>query len=128
MVRPMGSGVGSVLDHGMAFEQEQRAALRILEGIEEGSMSTADSFALVEDADPALVYLVFTWLRKRYKEHANSDAVLGRVLEISNKGSVPKMMKEGAADPVVAWFEETHSYKDLGSKEFIELIVEKLEG
>ena len=54
--------------------------------------------------------------------------MLGRVLEISNKGSVPKMMKEGQADPVVAWFEETHSYKDLGSKEFIELIIEKLEG
>jgi hypothetical protein len=51
----------------MALEQEQRAALRILEGIEEGTMSAAESFALVEDADPALVYLIFTWLRKRYR-------------------------------------------------------------
>ena len=43
----------------MAFEQEQRAALRILEGIEEGTMSTNESYGLVEDADPALVYLIF---------------------------------------------------------------------
>ena len=112
----------------MAYEQEQRAALRILEGIEEGTMSAADSFALVEDADPALVYLIFTWIRKRYADHANADAVIGRLLAISNRGSVPAQMKEGQADPVARWFEESYSYKDLGSKEFIELIVDKLEG
>jgi len=112
----------------MAFEQEQRAALRILEGIEEGTMSANDSLAVVEDADPALVYLIFTWLRKRYAEHTNSDAVIGRLVAISDRGKVPKLMKEGQADPVVGWFEETYSYKDLDKKQFIELIVEKLEG
>src|SRR5947199_4104111 len=112
----------------MAFEQEQRAALRILEGIEEGTMSANDSLALVEDGDPALVYLIFTWLRKRYADHPNSDAVIGRLLAISNRPAVTKQMKEGQADPVVQWFEESYSYKDLGSKEFIELVVEKLEG
>ena len=112
----------------MALEQEQRAALRILEGIEEGTMSAADSFTLVEKADPALVYLIFTWLRKRYADHVNSDAVIGRLIEISNRGSVPAKMKEGQADVVVQWFEETYSYRDLGSKEFIELIIDKLEG
>lgn len=91
-------------------------------------MTTAESFALVEDADPALVYLIFTWIRKRYADHPNSDAVIGRMLEVSNRGSVPKLMKEGQADPVVQWFEESYSYRDLGSKEFIELIIEKLEG
>ena len=112
----------------MALEQEQRAALRILEGIEEGTMSTSDSLALVEDADPALIYLIFTWLRKRYADHTNSDAVLGRLLEISKRGSVSKLMKEGQTDPVVQWFEESYKYRDLESKEFIELIIEKLEG
>jgi hypothetical protein len=112
----------------MALEQEQRAALRILEGIEEGTLSATDSFSLVEDADPALIYLIFTWLRKRYSDHPNSDAVIGRLLAISNRGKVPKMMKEGQADAVVQWFEESYSYRDLGSKEFIELIIEKLEG
>lgn len=112
----------------MAFQQQQLAALRILEGIEEGSMSTADSYALVEDADPALVYLIFTWLRKRYADHVNSDAVIGRLVEVSGRGTIPAKMKEGQADPVSRWFEESYSYRDLGSKEFIELIIEKLEG
>ena len=113
----------------MALEQEQRAALRILEGIEEGTMSTADSFALVDEADPALIYLIFTWLRKKYgPDNAASDGVLGRLLEISSRGSVPAKMKEGAEDPVVEWFEDSYKYRDLGSAEFIEIIIDKLEG
>jgi hypothetical protein len=112
----------------MPLEQYQREALRMLEGIEEGTMSAADSLALVEDADPALVYLIFTWLRKRYADHENADAVIGRLVAVSGRGSVAKKMKEGQADPVVQWFEESYSYRKLESKEFIELIVEKLEG
>src|SRR5262245_49738583 len=111
----------------MSFEQEQRAALRILEGIEEGTMSATESLALVEEADPALVYLIFTWLRKRYADHPNADAVIGRLVAIT-RGDVPRMMKEGQADPVSRWFEESYSYRTLEAKEFIELIVEKLDG
>ncbi|MBS1123608.1 MAG: hypothetical protein H6Q90_5836 [Deltaproteobacteria bacterium] len=91
-------------------------------------MSATDSLALVEEADPALVYLIFTWLRKRYADHPNSDAVIGRVVEISGRGSVAKLMKEGQADPVVQWFEESYAYRTLEKREFIELIIEKLEG
>ncbi len=92
-------------------------------------MSAADSFALVDEADPALVYLIFTWLRKRYEKHENADAVIGRLLAISNRyTAVTKKMNEGKQDSVVTWFEETYSYKELGKAEFIELIIEKLEG
>ncbi len=112
----------------MALEQEQRAALRILEGIEEGALSATDLFSLVEDADPALIYLIFTWLRKRYSDHVNADAVIGRLVELSSRGSIAAKMKEGQADAVVQWFEESYSYRKLEAAEFIELIIEKLEG
>jgi len=112
----------------MALEQEQRAALRILEVIEDGTMSASDSLSLVEDADPALIYLLFTWLRKRYADHVNSDAVIGRLVAVSGRGSVAKKMKEGQADPVSQWFEESYSYRELDAKQFVELIIEKLEG
>ncbi|HET9992702.1 MAG TPA: hypothetical protein VFQ65_29410 [Kofleriaceae bacterium] len=111
----------------MEVEQHQRAAHRILEGIEEGKLSAADSQAIVEDADPALVYLLFTWLRKRYKDHPNADAVIGRLVDVSNRGSISKQMNEGKADPVSRWFEEGYSYKDYNAQEFIELVVDKLE-
>ena len=91
-------------------------------------MSVTDLFSLVEDADPALLYLIFTWLRKRYADHVNSDAVIGRLVAVSGRGSIAKKMKEGQADPVVQWFEESYSYRELEAKAFVELIVEKLEG
>jgi hypothetical protein len=110
----------------MVGEQVQ-TALRILTGIEEGTMSATDSQTLVEEADPALVYLLFTWLRKRYKDHENSDAVIGRLVDVSNRGSISKQMNEGKADPVSRWFEEGYSYKDYAAQEFVEMIVDKLE-
>jgi len=113
----------------MAFEQETKAALRILDGITEATMSSADSIALVEDADPALIYLLFTWIRHRFgPSHPASDAVLGRLVAISNRPSVAAKMKEGQEDPVVEWFEDGYSYKDLDAKAFVTLIIEKLEG
>src|SRR4051812_41796268 len=107
----------------MAFERAIAAAHRILEGIEGGSMSSADSLELVEKADPALIYLLFTWLRHHYgPSHPASDAVLGRMVAISNKPTVAAKMKEGRADPVVAWFEDAYSYRELDAKAFVELI------
>lgn len=113
----------------MAFEQETKAALRILEGITEGTMSSGDSISLVEDADPALIYLLFTWIRHRYgPSHPASDGVLGRLVAISNRPSVAAKMKEGQEDAVVEWFEDGYSYRDLDAAAFVALIIEKLEG
>ena len=113
----------------MEFVQQQKAALRILDGIEQGTMSASDSAQLVDDADPALVYLLFTWLRNRYgASDPAADAVLGRLRAVSQLGTIAKKMKDGQSDPVVEWFEDEHSYRDLGSKEFVAIIVEKLEG
>jgi hypothetical protein len=114
----------------MTFEHEQNEALRILDGIEQGSRSAPNSFTLLEEADPTLVYFIFAWLRERYPAtHPASDAVLGRLAEICEKyPSMTRKVKEGASDPVVTWFEDAYAYRDLDSREFVALIVEKLEG
>ena len=92
-------------------------------------MSSAESFDLIEEADPALVYLIFTWIRKRYADHPNADAVVGRLLAVIGRDpSVAKKAKEGQEDPIVKWFEEEHSYREFGARDFIELVVDKLEG
>lgn len=112
----------------MAFEQQQRAALRILDGIEDGKTQPADAYALIESADPALVYLLLTWLRNHYANHPAGDAVLGRLAAVTGKyPAVGKKMKEGQADSVVEWFEDAYSYKDYDAKSFVALIVDKLE-
>jgi hypothetical protein len=114
----------------MSFAQEQRDALYLLGGIENGSLSTADSARLLEEADPALVYFIFAWLRSRYgADHPAAEGVLGRVVALtSGYPTVKSHMDEGKRDPIVRWFEAEHSYRDLGDTAFIELVIEKLEG
>ncbi len=114
----------------MSFEYEKSVALRILEGIEQGSMSAGESFNLISDAEPVLVALIFKWLRAHYyPQHPAADGVLGRLVTLCTAHpSVPRKAKQGESDVIVEWFEDTYSYRDLGSREFIDLIVEKLEG
>jgi len=114
----------------MAFENEKREALRILQGIENGSLQPAETAHLVDQADPALIYLIFTWLRNHYGgDHPAAEGVIGRLVELtSNRRSVKEKLDEGKSDVIVAWFEEEHSYRNLSAGEFIALVVEKLEG
>jgi len=112
----------------MALEQEQRAALHLIESIEGGTLSSTELFGLVEDADPALLYLIVTWLRKHYIDHVNADTIGARLVELSSRPAVAAKMKEGQQDAVVEWFEENYSYRKLDAQKFVELIIEKLEG
>ena len=38
------------------------------------------------------------------------------------------MAKDGKEDALVEWFEDAYGYRDLRAVEFIDLVVEKLEG
>lgn len=113
----------------MSFEKEKEVALRLLQGIELGTMTTEESHVLLKEADPTLVYFVFKWLRKRYRDHESAPLVMGRLNEIRNTyRSITRKAKSAEDDPLVAWFEGSHVYKDLEGPEFIDLVVEKLEG
>lgn len=114
----------------MAFNQEKRAARRLLAAIEDGKLNTTETFELINDADPTLVYLIFTWLRAWYPAtHPASDGVLGRLTELLKQHpEAAQLAKEGESDSVVTWFEDEYNYQDLRAGDFIDLIVEKLEG
>lgn len=113
----------------MEFQQEQQAALHLLHSIENGTSSIAEIGHLIDEADPALVYLVVTWLRARYgKDHPAAEGVIGRLVELTNRsGTLNAKMQEGKEDAVVSWFEEEYSYRDLSDADFVALIVDKLE-
>lgn len=113
----------------MSFEHEKQSALRILEGIELGTMESSETYGHLRDADPTLIYFMFKWLRKRYREHEAATGVLGRLADVCNEyRDLTRLAKEGEEDPVVGWFESTYKYKDLTAEEFIDVIIEKLEG
>lgn len=114
----------------MAFDMEKAAAQRLLSALEDGSLNARDTFYLVEDADPTLVYFIFSWLRAWYPpSHPAGDAVLGRIGELCTQHPrAARIAREGQGDAVVDWFEDAYTYRDFRSAEFIELVVEKLEG
>ncbi len=114
----------------MAFVQEQREAMRLLQSIETGTLPTSEIGSLVDAADPALVYLIFTWLRARYGGgHPAAEGVIGRLVELSNRyDSINAKVREGKHDPIVNWFEGEHEYRSFDATDFIALVVEKLEG
>ncbi len=92
-------------------------------------MGTSTAAQRIEEADPALVYFIFTWLRARYgRDHPAAEGVIGRLVELTGHRAVKAQMSEGKQDSIVAWFEEEYSYRDFAAEAFIELIVEKLEG
>ena len=114
----------------MAFAQEKRDALYLLEGIENGTLPTTEAAYRIEEADPALAYFIITWLRHRYGgDHPAAEGVIGRVVDItSNHAGVKAQLKEGKADSIVEWFEDEYGYRDFSASDFIDLIVDKLEG
>lgn len=92
-------------------------------------MSSDESYQELREADPALVHFIFRWLRKRYRDHPAAEGVLGRLAEVCNAHrDLTRHAKAGQDDPVVHWFEGAYKYKDLEAAEFIDIIVEKLEG
>ncbi len=112
----------------MAFNHEKQSALRILEGIERGTMNTSESFGALDDADPTLVYFIFKWLRESYRGHPAAEGVLGRLGEVCTAHpALTRKAKTGGEDPVVAWFEGTYAYRDFTGSAFIDVVVEKLE-
>ena len=114
----------------MSFEHEKRLARDLLSALEDGRRDPYEIRHLYEAADPALVHLIFGWLRARYPaSHSASDGVLGRMVTLLQESpTVARRAREGAKDPIVAWFEENYADGELDRDAFLDTVVEKLEG
>ena len=54
---------------------------------------------------------------------------MGRIVHLRTESpAVARMVQTGGSDPIVAWFEQSHNYRDVDRSAFIDTIVEKLEG
>ncbi len=114
----------------MAFDNEKCTARSLLGEIEDGTLDASDTYDILENEDPTLVYLVFRWIRANYPHsHPAADAVIGRLADLcSTFPAAAKKAAKGKNDPIVDWFEDAFEYRDYRANEFIDLIVEKLEG
>ena len=114
----------------MAFEDEKLAALTILQGIVQGTMTPDESFEFLDKADPTLVYFILKYVKKHYhRDHDEFDEVRTRLTNLQTSyRSITRKAKAGEEDLVVEWFEGSHRYREMTAEEFIDLVVEKLEG
>ncbi len=112
----------------MDFAHEKRVASRLLEALEDGTLSTVDTRPLAEDADPALLFLIIRWLRARYMGHPAADGVLGRIVALCQLPSISRAVKAGERDAITGWFTETYDPGELDREAFIDIVVDKLEG
>jgi hypothetical protein len=108
-----------------------KKAIRLLNGLEDGGLSTYQAQDLGLELDPVLVHVVVRYLREVYPaSHPAASAVLERVVAFtSSSPSIVAKVKEGEADPVSAWFASEHSFREFRGRsgDLVDLIVEKLE-
>lgn len=116
----------------MEFEHEKRDMMRLLEGIEMGTLPAADAYNVADKLDPLIVYFVFRYLRERYPaSDPNSQGVTERLIEITRTyDDLVKKSQKSESDPVVEWFNDTYNMREWFDKkeDFVGLIVEKVEG
>jgi hypothetical protein len=110
----------------------KREALRLLNGIEQGTLSSADAFNVADKQDPLLVYFVIRYLREKYPAgQPTSQGVTQRLIELtSTYESITKNMKKAEKDSLREWFDDTYNMREFFGKpdEFVDMIVEKIEG
>ena len=115
----------------MSTTTDKGEALRLLAGLENGAMTTADALVLAEALDPVLVYLTVRYLRESYPaSDPAATSVLERVVALTSKhAAFVKKCRDGEQDPVSQWFEAEHSFGSFRGRnlEFIDVIVDKLE-
>ena len=115
----------------MSGSTDLDTARRLLRGLENGGMKTADARILAEDLDPVLVYVIVRYLREVYPaSDPAATAVLERVVALTSSwpGMVAKS-QEGEQDSVSEWFSSEHTFGEFRSRgtAMLEIVVDKLE-
>jgi hypothetical protein len=116
----------------MSIDHGKREGVRLLSGIENGTLSTADAYNVAEKLDPVLVYFTLRYLREKYPASSPSaEGVSRRLVELtSTYDDLVKRSKEGEKDSLREWFDDTYNLREFFDKpeELVELLVEKIEG
>lgn len=116
----------------MDIHTHVQESIRLLTGVEDGTLSAMDSYNIANKIDYVMTSLIVKYLRKKYPAtNQASSGVIGRLVDLTGTyPQVVQLVKKGEDDPISEWFEETYSYRDFYDKpeEFVSLIIDKIEG
>ncbi len=114
------------------MEHEIREGLRLLKGLEDGKITSADAYNVAGKQDPVLVYFVLRFLREKYPAgNPTSEGVVSRMVELtSTYPDLVRMSKKGENDVIAEWFNESYALSEYydDQEQLISLLVEKIEG
>ena len=114
----------------MDMNSQIREGVRLLVGIEEGTMPSSESYNIIDKIDCVMTSLVVRYLRKEIPSNQPSFRWSYGTIGGSdgNLSKIVNLVKEGEQDPISEWFSETYSFREFYEKpeEFIQLIVENL--
>ncbi len=106
--------------------------IRVIHGIENGTLSSADAYNILKDTDPVLVYFTLRFLKEKFgSDHQQAQPVRERLIELtSTYDDLRKILKLGEADSMREWFDDSHSIREFtkDSEGYIDLIIDKLDG
>jgi hypothetical protein len=115
-----------------SIDTEKREGLRLLSGLESGSMTIADAYTIADKRDPVVVYFVLRFLREKYPpSSAAGSGVTGRLVELtSTYDDLVKRSRQGERDSLREWFDDTYNLREFFDRpaELVDLIVDKIEG
>ena len=114
----------------MSSLSDRTEGLRLLEGLESGTMNASDAYNIAKEREPILLYFIFRYLRDRYNGSDPASAgVVQRMVELTGTyDDLVRMNKEAETDPMVEWFDDTHSVREFkNGEEYLDLIIDKLE-
>ncbi len=111
---------------------DRNQMLRVIEGIEAGTLSASDAYNVLKDRDPVLVYFTIRYLKDKFGgSQPQSLPVQQRLVELtSTYDDLRSMFKKGESDILRQWFDDSHTVREFSREPetFVDLIIEKFEG
>ena len=116
----------------MDINSHIQEGVRLLCGIEQGTLPSSECFNIVDKIDYVTTSLIVRYLRKKYPAtKPASSGVMGRLVDLTGTyPQVVQLVKKGEQDPISEWFNDTYSFREFyeDPETFVKLIVEKIEG
>ncbi len=106
------------------------SATHFIEKLDAGQLAVTDAYNSVKAMDPLLAYFVLRFLKEKYGRDAGSGGAKTLMELLSTYPDVAKLTRVSEDEPMKEWFDDSYSMRQYFGKpsEFIELIVDKLEG
>ncbi len=115
----------------MDVRTERDQAVRLLAGLEDGTIAAGDAASAAEQLDPVLVHAIINFLRRVYPaSDPAAQSVLERVVEMMSRSRVlVRKHQEGEDDPITIWFESEFGYESFRGRgaHMIEKLSEKID-